>query len=289
MNAALHHELVAPATPPVAWVLMTHGIFGSGGNWRSIARKLVERRPGWGAVLVDLRAHGRSEVGDPPHTLVSCAEDLRELDRVLAEQGRPVRAAVGHSFGGKVVLALRALTAHGVTTVRPADLLQTWVLDASPSARPEALAADADNTVRRVLEILEQLPAQHASREAFVDAVVGTGQTVGLAQWLAMNLEPAGAAYQLRLDLPVIRQLLTDYYHRDLWNAVEDAAMPGELHVVYAGRSAALSHADRERLAAHFQKTGLTSVHLIADAGHWMHIDAPEAVVELLAGALPSL
>jgi pimeloyl-ACP methyl ester carboxylesterase len=288
VNAALHHELVAPATAPVAWALMTHGIFGSGGNWRSIARKLVERRPGWGAVLVDLRAHGRSEVGDPPHTLTAAAEDLRALDRVLAEQGRPVRAAIGHSFGGKVVLALRALTSHGVSTVRPIDLLQTWVLDASPSARPDALA-DGDNSVRRVLEILEQLPPQHATRDAFVDAVVGAGQTMALAQWLAMNLETSGSAFRLRLDLPVIRQLLDDYYQRDLWNAVEDPAMPGELHVVYAGRSTVLGHDDRERLAAHQQKTGLTSVHLIADAGHWMHIDAPDAVVEVLAGELPSL
>jgi pimeloyl-ACP methyl ester carboxylesterase len=288
VNAALHHELVAPPTAPVAWLLMTHGIFGSGGNWRSIARKLVERRPGWGAVLVDLRAHGRSDVGDPPHTLTAAAEDLRELDRVLAEQGRPVRAALGHSFGGKVVLALRALTSHGVSTARPIDLLQTWVLDASPSARPDALA-DGDNSVRRVLEILEQLPPHHATRDAFIDAVVGAGQSTGLAQWLAMNLETSGSAFRLRLDLPVIRELLSDYYQRDLWNAVEDPAMPGELHVVYAGRSTALTHDDRERLAAHQQKTGLTSVHLIADAGHWMHVDAPDAVVEVLAGALPSL
>src|SRR5690349_9989101 len=105
---------------------MTHGIFGSGGNWRSIARKLVERRPRWGAVLVDLRGHGRSESGDPPHTVEAAAADLRALDQKLWGEGRAVRAALGHSLGGKVVLALRRQTAHRSTEIdRPTDLLQT--------------------------------------------------------------------------------------------------------------------------------------------------------------------
>src|SRR5205085_6580304 len=60
-------------------LLLTHGIYGAGSNWRSIARKLNERRPEWGVVLVDLRQHGRSEPGEPPHTIAACADDLRAL------------------------------------------------------------------------------------------------------------------------------------------------------------------------------------------------------------------
>jgi pimeloyl-ACP methyl ester carboxylesterase len=289
VNATLHHEIVAaPGASPRAWILMTHGIYGSGGNWRSVARKLVERAPGWGAVLVDLRGHGRSETGDPPHTVDACAADLHALDQVLAESGRLVKIALGHSFGGKVVLALRAQTAHGPgSTTSPMDLLQTWVLDASPTAAPEKLIAP-DNTVRQVLELLERLPRRFARREDFVDAVVAAGHASALAQWLAMNLEARGDGFELRLDLAMMRALLTDYYAQDLWRAVEDPAMPGELHVVVAGRANTISHADRERLVAHQHKTGLTSVHWI-DASHWLHIDAPDAIVEMLAGALPSL
>src|SRR5438045_3613951 len=42
-------------------MLFLHGIFGTGGNWRTIARRWVALRPTWGAVLVDLRMHGRSQ------------------------------------------------------------------------------------------------------------------------------------------------------------------------------------------------------------------------------------
>lgn len=289
----LHHELVAPAdASPRAWLLMTHGIFGSGGNWRTIARRLLARRSGWGAVLVDLRGHGRSPAGAPPHTVEACGADLARLAAALGEAGRPVRAALGHSFGGKCVLAQRALGRHpaggapAAGTARRTELLQTWVLDASPSRRPDVLGEPA-GSVRRVLELLERGPARYARREDLVAAAVADGHGEGLGRWLATSLEPVADGFRLRLELPVVRALLEDYAAADLWPAVEDPAMPGELHVVVAGRSQTVSHDDRARLAAHGARTGLTSVHLVAEAGHWLHVDSPDAVVELLAGALP--
>lgn len=268
----LHHEQVVPAEPPHSWLLFTHGIYGSGANWRSIARKVIERRPGWGAVLVDLPGHGRSPAGEPPHTVDACAAALAEVVR-----SRPVRGAVGHSFGGKVVLALRTHVA----------LDEAWVLDATPSARPAAFDAP-DNTVRRVLEVMERLPPTFARRDDFVAAVTADGHADTLARWLAMNLEPIplgaaepgaatpGGAFRLKLDLPMIRALLADYFARDLWDAVE-GAHPGTLHVVIAERSTTISPDDRARLDA-----SPAQVHRV-DAGHWLHLDAPERVIELLS------
>jgi esterase len=289
VNAKLHFELVAPqAEVPRSWMMFAPGIFGSGANWRSIARKLVERRPSWGAVLVDLRGHGRSSSGEPPHNVDACARDLLALDEALAAEGRPIRVAIGHSFGGKVVLALRQLTAHDrLSTSRPVDLLQTWMLDATPGARPEGFH-DPGQSAPRILELLERLPTRIPTRDALVDGIEQAGHPRALGQWLAMNLEPDGDQFRMRLDLPVVRAVLADYFQRDLWSAVEDDRMPGELHVVVGGRSTTVPHDDRLRLAAHNQKTGgLTLVHLIPEAGHWLHIDAPEAIVEMLAGALP--
>ena len=60
--ATLYQERIARGTP-ARWLLLTHGIYGAGSNWRGIARKLVERRPDWGVVLVDLRqALGRPDL-----------------------------------------------------------------------------------------------------------------------------------------------------------------------------------------------------------------------------------
>ena len=250
--------------PPL---VVLHGLFGSGSNWRSIARKINERRPEWGVVLVDLRQHGRSEPGEPPHTLAACAEDLRGL---VAEIG-DVAAVAGHSFGGKVVLAARARLAAA----------QTWVLDASPSRRSAALS-DPSNTVLRVLALMERAPRGWARREDFVASVVRAGHDDGLARWLAMSLQPEpGGTLALRFDFAALREMLASYYATDLWDALE--APGGDVEVVVADRSPAVSAADRGRLAA---APAHVHTHEV-DTGHWLHMDAPALVVDLFAAHLP--
>jgi pimeloyl-ACP methyl ester carboxylesterase len=275
MPARLHHDLVA-GDAPRAWALWTHGIYGSGGNWRTIARQVVARRPEWGVVLVDLRQHGRSEPGDPPHTIAACAGDLAALAGELTAAGRPVAAALGHSFGGKVVLALRP-------SLRPRS---TWVLDSTPSARPGEWDAP-DNSVREVWDSMGALDRSWARRDDFVAAMVARGHPLALAQWVAMNLVSGEDGYRLRLDLAAVRALLADYYVVDLWPAIEDPALPGDLHVVVAGRSSTVSVADRTRLAG-LAAAGQVHVDTL-DAGHWLHMEAPAAVIELVAAGLPSV
>lgn len=268
MPARLYHERIARSDrAPERWLALTHGIYGAGSNWRSIARKLNARRPEWGVVLVDLRQHGRSEPGEPPHTIAACADDLRAL---VGELGG-VHAIAGHSFGGKVALAARPLV----------EVAQTWVLDASPSPRRGA-AGDPGNTVMRVLDLMERSPRTWAKRDDFVAVVVDAGHDVGLARWLAMNLvpDPAGALV-LRLDLAALRQMLADYYATDLWDVLEAPGSPVE--VVVADQSSTLSAADRGRLAA---APPHVHVHHVT-AGHWLHIDAPALVVDLFAAHLP--
>jgi len=253
-------------------MIVTHGILGAGANWRSIARKLTQRRPEWGVVLVDLRQHGQSEPGEPPHVLAACAADLR----ALVDELGGIAAIAGHSFGGKVALATRALA--------PPELHQTWIFDASPSARLDR-AYDPSETVARLLGVMERSPRTWPRRDDFVQVVVAAGHSRPLAQWLAMNLVPDGAgAFALRLDLAAIREMLADYHARDLWPVLLDPALPGSVELVIATRSTVVTDDDRRRLAT---PPAHVHVHEI-EAGHWLHIDAPDAVVDLLARRLPA-
>ena len=282
-----HHALVVPdGAPPAGWLFFLHGILGSGPNWRTIARRLVSARPDWGAVLVDLRMHGRSQAAPPPHTLAAVAADLERLAADLAGRGMAVTGVVGHSFGGKAALAYRGRA--------PAGLAETWVLDASPSARPgaldEAAAARATgeppgDAAGEVLAMLGELPGLFSSRDDFLATVTARGFSRALADWLAMNLEREADRFRLRLDLAAVGALLADYYEEDLWPLVESSSLPGALRFVVAGRSSAVDAADRRRLEALAAAADI-SLDVIAEAGHWLHLDAADSLLGLLGDRL---
>lgn len=269
----LAHALVQPAgAPPARWAAFLHGIYGQGGNLRTLARRALELAPGWGVVLVDLRMHGRSQGFSPPHTVEAAAQDLRALEPHLPG---PLAVVLGHSFGGKVTLAYAA--------ARGDELAAAVIVDATPSSRPGGRGSE---TVLEVLEVLESLPAVLPTREAFLEIVQSAGITEGLAGWLAMNLARDGESYRLRLELPAIRALLDDYWAVDLWPVVERSPARTRIDLVVGGRSRVLDDADRARAHAAAARDPRVRVTVLPDAGHWVHVDAPEELARIAADAL---
>jgi hypothetical protein len=138
--------------------------------------------------------------------------------------------------------------------------------------------------VTRVLALMERLPKTWSRREDFVAAIEADGQTPELAQWLAMNVTARDGGFALRLDLVALREMLRDYYARDLWDVAFDVELPGTLEVVVAERARTVSAADRARLEA---APSHVHTHRV-DTGHWLHVEAPATVVDLLASQLPT-
>jgi len=269
MSFALHHAFVGNEhASQVAFVL--HGVFGAGSNFRSLIKTLAAQRQDWRFVLVDLRLHGRSLGAPPPHSLAACAEDLLDLSRTLAVEPA---AIIGHSFGGKVALTYAER--------KPRALAQVWVLDASPGAHTPG----PDHEVIRVLGSLQAVGQVFETRETFVDALLERGLSPGIAHWLSQNLVREGERYQFRLDLEAIGQLLDDYFRRDLWPVVEHPPAGIDLHLVVAERSRRLNEEARARLAARADQTRVHR-YTLPDAGHWLHVDNPTGLIELLRGGL---
>jgi pimeloyl-ACP methyl ester carboxylesterase len=250
-------------------MLFLHGILGTRANWRGIARRFVEARPGWGAVLVDLREHGDSLGFRAPHTVRATAGDVAELERSLAA---PVGGALGHSFGGKVVLEWLLSRQDQVT--------EAWTIDSSPS--PSEANRDTTATAE-VIRTLETLPHHWGSRETFVAAVVEAGQPLPIAQWLAMNLRMTDNGERtFGPDLEVVRDLVEDYARADSWDVLEALPEGCTLDVVIGGRSEVFSTSDRERIQRLARQKSNISVHVIERAGHWVHVDAADALAALL-------
>ena len=273
-----HHVLVqAEQQPAPSRVLVVlHGIYGRGGNWRAFARKLCERRPDWGVLLVDLRMHGSSHGAPAPHSVQACAEDVLAL--LEGGEARATEYAIlGHSFGGKVALDMRRIARE-----QDRSLGDLWIIDSSPSSRPGAMG-DPANTVVAVLRTLGELPLHFAKRDDFVDAVVERGYPRGLALWLAMNLSPTEAGYQNTLSVDAMTQLLRDYFDRDLWSELEAGGKA--IHFVRASKGSTITPEDERRLQT---LAADAPVHVYELPGsHWLHVDALEELVALVAGGLP--
>lgn len=247
---------------------MLHGIFGRGRNWSAVATALCTVRPDIGVELVDLRLHGGSRGFAPPHDLDAAAGDLEAL---LHDAGRPVVAILGHSFGGKVALALAARD--------PVSVRQFWVIDASPSEN-----APEGNTWK-LTRLLRALPARFPARDDAVRRIVAGGLDETTARWMATNLVFRGEDFVWGFDLDAIEMLLQDYFARDLWPVIEKRGR-AEILVVKATKSVALSDADEVRLArAAAADAGVTLVRM--NGGHWIHAEDPAGVVRLFAEKLP--
>jgi pimeloyl-ACP methyl ester carboxylesterase len=270
MATLAHTELTAAQNPPERWVLFLHGLLGQGGNWRSFGRRWVETHPSWGAALVDLRLHGDSGTAfDPPHTVAAAAADVLHLIPVLPG---PVEALVGHSLGGKVVLAVQRANRQRIP--------RAVVIDASPSPRPAGRGAEQS---REILDLLARLPRDYATRAELVGALQAAGQPRPIAQWLAMLLQPAGGRFVLSLDLPGLESLYGSVLAQDDWDVVTSVPPGHRLSFIVGGASHTVEPAARERIRALAPEVTLEE---IPGAGHWVHVDAPEATFAAMERAL---
>ena len=245
-------------------IFLCHGIMGSGQNWRTFARSLQEVRPEHGIALIDLRNHGRSPMGDAPHTIRACAEDLVALEQ---EIGKP-KIVIGHSFGGKVALDYAHLRSPG----------QIWMLDSPPGTLDEK--PEDQSEVIQVIAALRAVPTPLEKRKDLVDCLMVQGFSRAISNWMTTNLRRGPDGYEFRFSLPVIEALLTDYFQYDGWKVLEKKTESTDVHVVYAQNSDRWTDESRARLMA-LSEFGV-GVHCLPRAGHWVHVDNPAGLRNLL-------
>ena len=236
-------------------MVILHGLFGMLDNWRTIARKL---EASWQCILVDLRNHGKSP-HDPEMNYSVMAADVMELINDLDISPAIV---IGHSMGGKVAMEL-ALT-------YPKSVQKLIVIDIAPRQYPphhEKVIIAIESVDPEKMK--ERSEAEHLLRSHL-------GEDESTIQFLLKNISRRQeGGFEWKANMAGI---IAEY------DAVMDRINPDRsfdkpVLFVRGINSNSLNEKDLPDIKSLFPNVEWLT---IADAGHWVHSDQPEALTEAL-------
>ena len=264
-NNFLSYEIHdSPGTEKCIYIL--HGLLGTGRNWRSMSQNLRKALGAetWRVVAVDLRGHGKSrDVGTgESHDLRSAAKDVEALAQ---SRGETIDCLIGHSLGGKIALELSRLSAKAPK--------QVWSLDSVPGN----VVGDVHG-VEQVLRAIVNLPKRIPSRRALETLLAPHNFSTELVDWLGSNLQNVGDELEFVFDIDVATKLYDSYHATDCWPAIE--APVSNMFVVKAARSTRWKPECLERLNRAPQDR--VKFLELEKAGHWVHADNPNGLLEML-------
>ena len=230
-------------------IVLVHGLFGSLDNLGILARDLVADHD---IIQVDMRNHGlspRSEEMNYP----AMAQDLLDT---LDEHHIETATVIGHSMGGKAVMALTALAPERIDRLVAIDI------------------APVDYHVRRHDEIFAAINAVTnagvATRQQAATVMREFLKEEGVIQFLLKSFVDGA----WRFNVPVLWE---QYPHIVGWEAIPAWDHPALF--IPGGNSPYVTEAYRDDLLAQFPQA---KAHVIAGAGHWVHAEKPVAVLRAI-------
>ncbi len=250
----LHHQSSGQSGDDAVHVVILHGLFGDGENWRTQADRLSDR---FCVHLMDLRNHGAS-----PHT-VTMDYHAMAADVAFTCQSIGVDSIhlIGHSMGGKTAMQIAMNT--------PQLLQSLTVVDIAPRQYP--------HHHQGILKGLHQLQADPiTSRRTADERLAPFVENAGIRAFLLKNLRrDDNGHYRLRINLETISA-----HYNDIAAAVVSAE-PFEKPTLFikGENSDYLSASDQPLVQALFPAAKLKT---IGGAGHWPHSEKPDVVHKIL-------
>ncbi len=249
----LHSQIFGEGAP----LLIMHGVFGMGDNWKTLARRWSEH---YQVHVLDMRNHGRS-----PHSEAFSYEvmsdDVREY---LEDHGLSSAHLLGHSMGGKVGMLFACLYPEHTRSLTVADI-------GPQSYRPHH---------EQVVAALEGLDLSQISSRREAQEQFGPDLPPGVRQFLLKNLYwESKESLGWRFNLPVLARSVRG----ETAGLPPQAQYDGPVLFVRGGRSAYLPDEALPQLHEHFPQAQLKT---LPEAGHWLHAEQPQAFYELIQAFL---
>lgn len=234
-------------------LVVAHGLFGSGRNWTSLAKKLAADRP---VYSVDLRNHGESP-WDARMDYPAMASDL--LAFAAEEIGEPA-LFLGHSMGGKAVMAA-ALSA-------PDQVLGAIVADIAPVAYAHSQGV--------YLAAMRGVDLSAVRRRGDAEPMLAVAvPEPDLRAFILQNLTISSQGARWRLNLDALDHGMAQILG---WpDSLNTAAYPGQAFFLHGGASDYVTPAAETAVRARFPNATIDS---LPGAGHWLHAEQPRPFVD---------
>ena len=235
-------------------LVMLHGLYGSGNNFRGIARQLeADHR----VLRPDLRNHGSS-----PH---DADMDYRAMaaDVVALLDSHNIKKAslIGHSMGGKVAMA--------IALMHPERVEKLIVVDIAPITYDHSVEHGG------IISTLQAVDLTRVSSRDDADAQLEERiRQPMVRQFLLTNLQRQGSAWSWRIPLATLAEQLPVIQS---WPAALDNAWDGPTQFIYGGASDYLS---KDGKAAAQRLFPNATMACIEGAGHWVHAEAPATFID---------
>ena len=227
-------------SPPV---MIVHGLYGSGRNWRVIAKRLSDQ---FFVITVDLRNHGDSPWLDT-HNYHVMADDLVEVINSLNIKPN----IIGHSMGGKaaMVLALK----------RPNLVRNLIIADIAP--------VKYEHDQSQFIEAMQKVDLSKVEKRS--DATLALSKFVedkSLQNFFTQSLDIK--AKRWKLNLKVLRSEMSEI----LSFPKIESEFSGHSLFLKGEKSDYIKSEHRKLIKSLFTKARFAT---FKEAGHWLHAEKP--------------
>ncbi|OVA04027.1 hypothetical protein BVC80_4631g2 [Macleaya cordata] len=124
--------------------------------------------------------------------------------------------------------------------------------------------------------------------------MIKLGFTKPLSEWIGSNLKRSGDHETWAFDLQGAVDMFNSYREKSYWSLLENPPNGLQIAIVRAENSDRWSPHVVQRLESLGSKTrneseGKVSVHVLPNSGHWVHVDNPKGLLEIVAPNIISI
>jgi esterase len=238
-------------------LIILHGLFGMLDNWQTIAKQLALHNE---VFIFDLRNHGRSPHSDE-HNYKLLARDIYDF---MVEQNLFSAHVMGHSMGGKTAIQFAAYY--------PGFVRKLIVVDIFPK-QYDVIPSEHMLMFRVIDEIIQKRFTKRSDAESLIATLLPDPRLSGfMSKNLLINEEGVVSWKFNALALKNNYQALSEAI--DINGKIINKTL-----IIKGANSNYITIEDEKKLNQFFSNA---RIETIPNAGHWVNVDAPELLLEVV-------